>query len=170
MVISNFLLLPLVFVVFSRLDSFFTISTQRNLYASRLFLVSLVPWIDKPWGNTLREKPHEPCACGIQIRGAKERQQKETRKPNPPQPTSSRTTRSTRPAQFLFPSPARGPCARPSTNSRSGPAKPALLLSFLFSRAGPEPAFPAQPSSRFGPVDRSRSSAPRIRPVCAPCP
>ena len=74
MVISNFLLLPSVFVVFSRLDSFFTISTQRNLYASRLFLVSLVPWIDKPWGNTLREKLHEPCACGIQIGGAKERQ------------------------------------------------------------------------------------------------
>ena len=23
--------------------------------------------IDKPWGNTLREKLHEPCACGIQI-------------------------------------------------------------------------------------------------------
>ena len=67
LVISNFLLLPSVFVVFSRLDSFFTISTQRNLYASRLFLVSLVPWIDKPWGNTLREKLHEPCACGIQI-------------------------------------------------------------------------------------------------------
>ena len=75
LVISNFLLLPLVFVVFSRLDSFFTISTQRNLYASRLFLVSLVPWIDKPWGNTVREKLHEPCACGIQIGGAKERQQ-----------------------------------------------------------------------------------------------
>src|SRR6185437_4722961 len=72
---SNFLLLPSVFVVFSRLDSFFTISTQRNLYASRLFLVSLVLWIDKPWGNTLREKLHEPCACGIQIGGAKERQQ-----------------------------------------------------------------------------------------------
>ena len=76
LVISNFLLLPLVFVVFSRLDSFFTISTQRNLYASRLFLVSLVPWIDKPWGNTLREKLHEPCACGIQIGGAKEHQHK----------------------------------------------------------------------------------------------
>ena len=74
MVISNFLMLPSVFVVFSRLDSFFTISTQRNLYASRLFLVSLVPWIDKPWGNTLREKLHEPCTCGIQIGGAKERQ------------------------------------------------------------------------------------------------
>ena len=55
------------FVVFNRLDSFFTISTQRNLYVSKLFLVSLVPWIDKPWGNTLREKLHEPCACGIQI-------------------------------------------------------------------------------------------------------
>src|SRR6185437_5784335 len=52
---------------FSRLDSFFTISTQRNLYVSRLFLASLVPSIDKPWGNTLREKLHEPCACGIQI-------------------------------------------------------------------------------------------------------
>ena len=26
-------------------------------------------------GNTLREKLHEPCACGIQIGGAKERQQ-----------------------------------------------------------------------------------------------
>ena len=59
MVISNFLLLPSVFVAFSRLDSFYTISTQRNLYASRLFLVSLVPWIDKPWGNTLREMLHE---------------------------------------------------------------------------------------------------------------
>ena len=33
------------------------------------------PQIDKPWGNTLREKLHEPCACGIQIGGAKERQQ-----------------------------------------------------------------------------------------------
>ena len=55
LVISNFLLLPLVFVIFSRFDSFFTISIQRNLYASRLFLVSLVPWIDKPWGNTLRK-------------------------------------------------------------------------------------------------------------------
>src|SRR6185437_8914058 len=42
-------------------------STQRNLYVSRLFLISLVLWIDKPWGNTLREKLHEPCACGIQI-------------------------------------------------------------------------------------------------------
>ena len=67
MVISNFLLLPSVFVAFSRLDLFYTISTQRILYVSRLFLVSLVPWIDKPWGNTLREKLHDPCACGIQI-------------------------------------------------------------------------------------------------------
>ena len=67
LVISNFLLLPSVFAVFSRLDSFYTTSTQRILYVSRLFLVSLVPWIDKPWGNTLREKLHEPCACGIQI-------------------------------------------------------------------------------------------------------
>ena len=67
MVISNFLLLPSVFVAFSRLDSFDTISTQRILYVSRLFLVSLVPWIDKLWGNTLREKLHDPCACGIQI-------------------------------------------------------------------------------------------------------
>ena len=25
------------------------------------------PRIDKPWGNTLREKLYEPCACGIQI-------------------------------------------------------------------------------------------------------
>ena len=74
LVISNFLLLPSVFVVFSRLDSFFTISTQRNLYVSRLFLVSLVPWIDKPWGNTIRKKLHGPCACGIQIGGTKERQ------------------------------------------------------------------------------------------------
>ena len=41
------------------LDSFYTTSTQRNLYVSRLFLVSLVPWIDKPWGNTLREKLHK---------------------------------------------------------------------------------------------------------------
>ena len=67
MVISNFLLLPSVFVAFSRLDSFYTISTQRILYVSRLFLVSLVPWIDKPWGNTLREKLHDPGACSIQI-------------------------------------------------------------------------------------------------------
>ena len=67
MVISNFLLLPSVFAV-SRLDSFYTISIQRILYVSRLFLVSLVLWIDKPWGNTLREKLHDPCACGIQIR------------------------------------------------------------------------------------------------------
>ena len=33
------------------------------------------PRIDKPWGNTLREKLHEPCACGIQIGGVSERQQ-----------------------------------------------------------------------------------------------
>ena len=58
---------------------FFTISTQRNLYASRFFLVSLVPWIDKPWGNTLREKLHEPCTCGIQIGGAKDHQQRRPR-------------------------------------------------------------------------------------------
>ena len=25
------------------------------------------PRIDKPWGNTPREKLHKPCACGIQI-------------------------------------------------------------------------------------------------------
>ena len=74
LVISNFLLLPSVFVAFSRLDSFYTISTQRILYVSRLFLVPLVPWIDKPWGNTLREKLHEPCSCGIQIGAAKEHQ------------------------------------------------------------------------------------------------
>ena len=67
MVISNFLLLPSAFAAFSRLDSFYTISTQRILYVSRLFLVSLIPWIDKPWGNTLREKLHDLCACGIQI-------------------------------------------------------------------------------------------------------
>ena len=59
LVISNFLSLPSVFVVFSRLDLFYTTSTQRNLYVSRLFLVSLVLWIDKHWGNTLREKLHE---------------------------------------------------------------------------------------------------------------
>ena len=47
------------FVDFNRLDSFYITSTQRNLYVSRLFLVSLVPWIDKPWGTTLREKLHE---------------------------------------------------------------------------------------------------------------
>ena len=74
LVISNFLLLPLVFVIFSRFDSFFTISIQRNLYASRLFLVSLVSWIDKPWGNTIRKKLHEPCSCSIQIGGTKEGQ------------------------------------------------------------------------------------------------
>ena len=67
LVISNFLLLPSVFAVFSILDSFYTTSTQRILYVSRLFLVSLVLWIDKSWGNTLREKLHDPCACGIQI-------------------------------------------------------------------------------------------------------
>ena len=67
MVISNFLFLPSVFVAFSRLDSFYTISTQRILYVSILFLVSLVPWNDKPWMNTLREKLYDPCACGIQI-------------------------------------------------------------------------------------------------------
>ena len=79
---------------FGRLDSFFTISTQRNLYASRLFLVSLVLWIDKPWGNALREKLHEPCACGIQIGGAKERQQ--PRRSATPQPPPSRATDSPR--------------------------------------------------------------------------
>ena len=67
LVISNFLLLPSVFAAFSRLDSFYTISTQRILYVSRLFLVSSVLWIEKPWGNTLREKLHDLCACGIQI-------------------------------------------------------------------------------------------------------
>ena len=76
MVISNFLLLPSVFVIFSRLDSFFTISTQRNLYASRLFLVSLVLWIDKPWGNTLREKLHDLVRLRYINWGAKERQQR----------------------------------------------------------------------------------------------
>ena len=40
---------------------------KRNLYVSRLFLVSLVPWINKPWGNTLRENLRDPCTCGIQI-------------------------------------------------------------------------------------------------------
>ena len=25
---------------------------------------SLVPWIDKPWENTLREKLHDLCTCG----------------------------------------------------------------------------------------------------------
>ena len=74
MVISNFLLLPLVFAVFSRLDSFCTTSTQRILYVSRLFLVSLVPWIDKPWGNTLREKIHDPVRLRYINWGAKERQ------------------------------------------------------------------------------------------------
>ena len=67
--------LSLTFSCYLRCLSFFTISTQRNLNATRLFLVSLVLRIDKPWGNTLREKLHEPCACGIQIGGAKERQQ-----------------------------------------------------------------------------------------------
>ena len=75
MVISNFLLLPSVFAVFSRLDSFYTISTQRILYVSRLFLVSLVPLIDKPWGNTLREKLHDPVRLRYINWGAKERQQ-----------------------------------------------------------------------------------------------
>ena len=74
MVISNFLLLPSVFAVFSRLDSFYTTSTQRILYVSRLFLVSLVPWIDKPWGNTLREKLHDPVRLRYINWGAKERQ------------------------------------------------------------------------------------------------
>ena len=74
LVISNFLLLPSVFVVFSRLDSFYTISTQRILYVSRLFLVSLVLWIDKSWGNTLREKLHETVRLRYINWGAKERQ------------------------------------------------------------------------------------------------
>ena len=74
MVISNFLLLPSVFVAFSRLDSFYTISTQRILYVSRLFLVSLVPWIDKPWANTLRENLHDPVRLRYINWGAKERQ------------------------------------------------------------------------------------------------
>ena len=63
------------FAVFSRLDSFYTTSTQRILYVSRLFLVSLVPWIDKPWGNTLREKLHDPVRLRYINWGAKERQQ-----------------------------------------------------------------------------------------------
>ena len=75
MVISNFLLLPSGFAVFSRLDSFYTTSTQRILYVSRSFLVSLVPWIDKPWGNTLREKLHDPVRLRYINWGAKERQQ-----------------------------------------------------------------------------------------------
>ena len=75
MVISNFLLLPSVFAVFSRLDSFYTTSTQRILYVSRLFLVSLVPWIDKPWGNTLSEKLHDPVRLRYINWGAKEHQQ-----------------------------------------------------------------------------------------------
>ena len=79
---------------FSRLDSFYTISTQRKLYASGLFLLSLVPRIDKPWGSTLRENLHEPCACGIQIGGAKERQQ--PRRSATPQPPPSRAAASPR--------------------------------------------------------------------------
>ena len=75
LVISNFFLLPSVFAVFSILDSFYTTSTQRILYVSRLFLVSLVPWIDKPWGNTLREKLHDPVRLRYINWGAKERQQ-----------------------------------------------------------------------------------------------
>ena len=75
LVISNFLLLPSVFVASSRLDSFYTISTQRILYVSRLFFVSLVPWIDKPWGNTLRQKLHDPVRLRYINWGAKERQQ-----------------------------------------------------------------------------------------------
>ena len=75
MVISNFLLLPSVFAVFRRLDSFYTTSTQMILYVSRLFLVSLIPWIDKPWGNTLREKLHDPVRLWYINWGAKERQQ-----------------------------------------------------------------------------------------------
>ena len=75
MVISNFLLLPSVFAVFSRLDSFYTISTQRILYVSRLFLVTLVLWIDKPWGNNLREKLHDHVRLRYINWGAKERQQ-----------------------------------------------------------------------------------------------
>ena len=74
-IISNFLLLPSVFAVFSRLDSFYTTTTQRILYVSRLFLVSLVSWIDKPWGNTLREKLHDPVRLWYINWGAKERQQ-----------------------------------------------------------------------------------------------
>ena len=73
--LSLTLLLPSVFAVFSRLDSFYPTSTQRILYVSRLFLVSLVPWIDKPWGNTLREKLHDPVRLRYINWGAKERQQ-----------------------------------------------------------------------------------------------
>ena len=73
--LSLTLLLPSVFAVFSRLDSFYTISTQMILYVSRLFLVSLVPWIDKPWGNTLRENLHDPVRLRYINWGAKERQQ-----------------------------------------------------------------------------------------------
>ena len=75
MVISNFLLLPSVFAIFSRLDSVYTTSTQRILYVSRLFLVSLVLWIDKPWGNTLREKLHDPVRLRYINWGTKECQQ-----------------------------------------------------------------------------------------------
>ena len=74
MVISNFLLLPSVFAVFSKLDSFYTISTQRILYVSKLFLVSFVSWIHKHWGNTLREKLHDPVRLRYINWGAKERQ------------------------------------------------------------------------------------------------
>ena len=44
------------------------------LYVSRLFLISLVPWIDKPWGNTLREKLYDPVRLRYINWGAKERQ------------------------------------------------------------------------------------------------
>jgi hypothetical protein len=43
-----------------------------------LFLVSLVPWIDKSWGNTLREKLHDPVRLQYINWGAKERLQDDT--------------------------------------------------------------------------------------------
>ena len=45
------------------------------LYVSRLFLISLLPWIDKPWENTLREKLYDPVRLRYINWGAKERQQ-----------------------------------------------------------------------------------------------
>ena len=56
-------------------DCFLSLWFRGNLYVSRLFLVSLVPWIGKPLGNTLREKLHDPVRLRYINRGAKERQQ-----------------------------------------------------------------------------------------------
>ena len=55
------------FIDFSRLDPFHTSTTIKSFHASRLVFISLVPWIDKPWGYSKGRATHDPCACGIRI-------------------------------------------------------------------------------------------------------